>query len=378
MWTSIRSTAEALDDADALAGLRLRHDLPPGLIRLDGCSGGPLPRTSPARLRRFVQHRWEPRSGRPPGESDWRRETRLAAVALAPLLGADAGEITIAESTSINLFKAMVTAARLRADRPVLAVGHDCFPTDHCLARSAAEHIGGELVLVDDADRLDGLPMDRVAVVALSHADLRTGAVRDAAALTAQIHRHGALALWDLTHSAGALDVDLHGWDADFAIGCGYKYLGGSATAPSYSFLADRLLAEEAHHPLIEHFAGPAAALAVSELRTVLSILDGVPAGALAEKARGLVGLFLEQIEEFCADIAVEVAGPPASATRGAQVCLTHPAAQRLADALSDRGVLAECAEPDLLRFHFPPAWLSHVEVWQAAEQLHSALHEVG
>lgn len=379
VWTSIRTTAEALDDADVLAGLRLRYDLHPGLIRLDGYSGGPLPRTSPARLRRFVQHRWEPRSGRSQGESEWRREARLAAGALAPLLGADTAEITIAESTSINLFKAMVAAARLRADRPVLAVGRDCFPTDRCLARSAAEHIGGELVLIDDADRLAELPMDRVAAVALSHADLRTGAERDAAAITAEIHRHGALALWDLSHSAGALDVDLHGWDADFAIGCGYKYLGGSATAPSYSFVADRFLGEppESRHPLAEPFAGPAAALAATELRTVLSILDGVPAGALAAKARGLVALFVEQLSEFCDDASIAIAEPAPGTPRGAQVCLHHPEAQRLADALSDRGVLTECADPDLLRLHFPPTWLSHVDVWHSAEQLHSALHEI-
>lgn len=374
VWTSIRSAAEALDDADVLAGLRTRYDLPPGLIRLDGHSGGPLPRAAPARLRRFVQHRWEPRSGRCPGEADWHREARLAAGALAPLLGADAGEITIAESTSINLFKAMVAAAGLRPDRPLLVVGRDCFPTDRCLARSAAEHIGGELVSIDDAGRLGELPMDRVAAVALSHADLRTGAVRNAAEITGEIHRHGALALWDLTHSAGALDVDLHGWDADFAIGCGHKYLGGSATAPSYSFAAERLHGEDLRHPLFEHFAGPAAALAATELRTVLSILDGVPGGALGDKARGLVGLFLEQLSEFCAEVAIDVADPSA---RGAQLCLAHPAAQRLADALSDRGVLTECARSDLLRLHFPPAWISHVEVWQAAERLHSALHEV-
>ncbi|WP_093422931.1 aminotransferase class V-fold PLP-dependent enzyme [Saccharopolyspora flava] len=379
MWTSIRTTAEALDDADALAGLRLRYDLVPGVIRVDGHSGGPMPRTSPARLRRFVQHRWEPRSGRTSGESDWRREARLTADALAPLVGAAAGELTVAESTSINLFKALVAAAKLRPGRPVLAVGRDCFATDRCLAQSAADHIGGRLQLIDGVDGLNALDVDQVAVVALSHVDLRSGAVRDAESITAEIHRRGALTLWDLSHSAGALDVDLHRWDADFAIGCGHKYLGGSATAPSFGFVAERHLELSPtgglRHPLAEGFAGPAATLAATELRDVLAILDGVPGSALAAKTTGLVELFLERVGEFCDDATVEVRTP--DTRRRAQVCLRHEQAQRIADLLSDRSVLVEYAEPDLLRFNFAPAWLSYVDVWHAAERLHATLHEI-
>lgn len=379
VWTSIRTTAEALDDADVLAGLRLRYDLVPGVIRLDGHSGGPMPRTSPARLRRFVQHRWEPRSGRTSGEPEWRREARLAADALAPLVGSAAGELTVAESTSINLFKALVAAAELRPGRPVLAVGRDCFGIDRCLAQSAADHIGGRLQLIDGVDDLASLPLEKIAVVALSHVDLRTGAVRDAESITARIHGGGALTLWDLSHSAGALDVDLHGWGADFAIGCGHKFLGGSTTAPSFGFVAERHMASSPtgglRHPLADGFAGPAATLAAAELRDVLANLDGVPVGALAAKTSGLVELFLERVGGFCPDAAIEVrtAGSP----RGAQVCLRHEQAQRIADLLSDRSVLVEFVEPDLIRFNFAPAWLSHVDVWQAAERLHATLHEI-
>ncbi|MEB3369586.1 aminotransferase class V-fold PLP-dependent enzyme [Saccharopolyspora mangrovi] len=363
-----------------LAGLRLRYDLVPGVIRVDGHSGGPMPRTSPARLRRFVQHRWEPRSGRASGESDWRREARLAAGALAPLVGATAGELTVAESTSINLFKALVAAAKLRPGRPVLAVGRDCFATDRCLAQSAADHIGGRLQLIDGVEGLAALPVEEVAVVALSNVDLRSGAVRDAEPITAEIHRGGALTLWDLSHSAGALDVDLHRWNADFAIGCGHKYLGGSTTAPSFGFVAERHLEPSPtgglRHPLAEGFAGPAATLAATELRDVLAILDGVPVSALEAKTTGLVELFLERIGEFCPEAAVEVRG--SGSQRRAQVCIRHDQAQRIADLLSDRSVLVEYAEPDLLRFNFAPAWLSYVDVWQAAERLHATLHEIG
>ncbi|KAA5835986.1 aminotransferase class V-fold PLP-dependent enzyme [Saccharopolyspora hirsuta] len=381
MWTSTRSVAEALDHTDALADLRVRYDLPPGLIRLDGDSGGPL-RTTPARLRRFVMHRHGTHTGRPRGESEWRREARLAAIALAPLIGAAPKELTVGESTSINLFKALLAAARLRPGRPVLAVGRDCFTADRFLAKSAAEFIGGRLHLFNDISELAALPCDEVAVVALSHTDLRTGAVRDASAITAEIHRRGALALWDLSHSAGALHVDLHGWRADFAIGCGHKYLGGGAGAPAYSFVADRhrgtfpvCTTAGVLHPLADGFTGSASTLSVSELRTGLSILAGIDVAELAAKTASLVQLFVDRLDHYCADTGIEVVRPPGPT--GAQILLRHERAQHIADALFDRDIVVEHPAPDLLRLNFAPSWLRYVDVWEAAEQLHAALHDV-
>ncbi|MDA3624915.1 aminotransferase class V-fold PLP-dependent enzyme [Saccharopolyspora oryzae] len=381
MWTSTRSTAEALDHADVLADLRVRYDLPPGLIRLDGDSGGPA-RTTTDRLRRFVMHRRGPHTGRPRGESDWRREARLAAIALAPLIGAAPKEITVGESTSINLFKALLAAARLRPGRSILAMGRDCFAADRFLAQSAADYIGGRLHLFDDISELAALPGDEVAVVVLSHTDLRTGAVRDSAAITSEIHRHGALALWDLSYSTGALNVDLRGWRADFAIGCGHRYLGGGAGAPAYSFVADRhndafpvCTRAGVQHPLADGFTGTASTLSVSELRTGLSILTGIPAEALAAKTAGLVQLFLDRLDDFCADTKIDIVR--STSPTGSQLVLRHQHAEHIADALFDRDVVVEHAEPDLLRLSFAPAWLRYVDVWEAAEQLHATLHEV-
>jgi kynureninase len=386
VWTNTRPTAEALDHADVLAGLRVRYDLPPGLIRLDGNSGGPRPRTAPARLRRFVEHRREPHTSCARGESEWRGEAQLAATSLAPLIGAAPGEITVAETTSINLFKALLAAARLRPDQPILAVGRECFAADCLLARSAADFIGGQLHLISSLDDLELLPPNQIAVVALSHTDVRTGAVRDGAAVTAEIHRRGALALWDLSHSAGALDVDLHGWDADLAIGCGHKYLGGGSGAPGYSFVADRhrggfsngvCTSAGVLHPLADGFTGSGSTLSVSELRSGLSILDGVSAAALATKTAGLVDFFLNRLNTFCADAEIEVVPPPPGLAPGAQICLRHDQAQRIADALFDRDVVVEYTEPDVLRLSFAPSWLRYVDVWEATEHLHSTLHEV-
>ncbi|GAA4837379.1 kynureninase [Saccharopolyspora rosea] len=385
MWTSTRPAAEALDSADELAGLRAHYNLPPGLIRLDGRSGGPHPRTT-ARLRRFVEHRWDLRSARPRSDADWRREARSAAAALAPLVGAAPGELNIAESTSTPLFKALIAAARLRPDRPVLAVGRDCFLTDHYVARSAAEFAGRRLWLFDGVEQLADLPADEVAVVALSHTDRFSGAVRDAGEITERIHRAGALALWDLSGSAGALDVDLHAWEADFALGCGYRYLGGGAGAPAYCFVAERHRngsrdsgcdAAGVLHPLSGGFAEPASGLALSELRTGLSILDGVGPAALAAKTAGLVDLFLRRLRENCADACIEAVAPPDGRPHGAEVNLRHPLAQRVADELSNRGVLVEHAEPDVLRCSFAPSWLRYVDVWEATDQLHDVLHAV-
>ncbi|PKW13734.1 aminotransferase class V-fold PLP-dependent enzyme [Saccharopolyspora spinosa] len=386
MWTSTRPTAETLDRADPLADLRIRYDLPPGVIHLDGSSGGPLPRTTPARLRRFVEHRWEQHTERPRGESDWRGEARLAAAALAPLIGAAPSEITVAETTSINLFKALLAAARLRPDRPVLAVGKDCFPADCWLAQSAAEFIGGRLHLFHSRDELDLLPWDEVAVVAASHTDERFGGVRDAAALTAEIHGHGSLVLWELSGSAGALDVDLHSWDADFAIGCGHRYLGGGAGAPSYCFVADRHRDAFSTgtcgtggvlHPLADGLAGSGSSFSVAELCAGLSILDGVSPRALAAKAAGLVDFFLERLGDFCSDAQIEVATSSEELSRSAQITLRHDRAQRIADGLFDRDVLVDYAEPDLLRLSFAPSWLRYVDIWEATEQLHTTLHEI-
>nr|WP_246330592.1 aminotransferase class V-fold PLP-dependent enzyme [Saccharopolyspora hordei] len=340
-------------------------------------------RTTPARLRRFVMHHHGPHTGRPRGESEWRREARLAAIALAPLIGAAPKEITVGESTSINLFKALLAASRLRPGRPILAVGRDCFAADRFLAQSAADFIGGRLHLFSDLSELAELPSDQVAVVALSHTDLRTGAVRDSAAITAEIHRRGALALWDLSHSAGALDVDLHGWQADFAIGCGHKYLGGGAGAPAYSFVADRhrdafpvCTTAGVLHPLAAGFTGSASTLSVSELRTGLSILTGIAVEDLAAKTASLVELFLDRLDDYCADTGLEVVRP--SGPTGAQVILRHERAQHLADALFDRDVLVELPRPDVLRMNFAPSWIRYVDVWEAAERLHAALHDVG
>lgn len=361
----------------------------PGVIPLDGNSVEPLGGTSPAGSRRFVEHRWGARAARCRPDHDRRPETRHPAHCLAPLIGADPAEITVADSTSMNLFRALLAAARLRCDRPVLVLGRDCFAADRYLARSAADFTGCELVLLDRLQDLPEVLDGRVAAVALSHVDPVSGAVRDSAAITAEIHRAGALALWELSRSAGALRVDMHAASADFAVGCGSKYLGGGHGAPAYCFVARR------HHdslrqapqgvgadragvlnPLATGFAEAPPEQSMSGFRAGLAVLDGVSPAELEAKTRALIELFLSCLDQE-SGTGVEVLGPPGGAGRGSQLAIRHRHAQYLMQGMFARGILVDFVEPDILRLGFAPAWLRYVDAWEAAEALNEALADV-
>lgn len=394
MWASNRTAAAALDSTDALADLPARYQLPPGVIRLDGSGGGTWTGTESNRLRRFVQHRWEKNHARPRAGGERRGEVHAVTNALAPLLGARPHELTVAESSPVNLFNTLLATTRLRPERPVIVVGHDCFAADSYLARSAADFSGCELRLMRREESLSDVLDERVAVVALSHTDVTTGAVRDPVAINSEVHRHGALTLLDLTDSAGALNVDLRGWDADFAIGSGDKYLGGGPGAPAYSFIAQE------HHedlaaafgaqsccdrrsgvlnPLNTGFGGTPSMLSISDLRAGLSILEGVSSAELERKAGQLVEVFRQRLDSqgVTGDGRLELITPSAGNPRGSQVLLRHRDAQRVAQRLLRRGVVVNFVEPDTLRFNFAPSWLRYVDAWEAAELLHEVLDEL-
>lgn len=321
-------------------------------------------------------------------DSDWRVEARRAAAGVAPLVGAVADEITVAESSSMNLFKALLAAARLNPCSR-LVVERDCFAADRYVAQSAADFAGAELHLLGSLHELPSVLDERVSVVALSHTDGVSGGIRNLAEITAGVHRHDALVLWDISQSAGALEVDLRGADVDFAIGGGDRYLGGGSGAPAYCFMAERhheelatSLAERslcsgplALNPLAKGFLGAPSTLSTADFRAGLSILGGVSPAALEAKTTGLVQMFRARIQAL--ELPIEVVEPPAGTLWGAQVALRHARAQDLARDLFTRGVLVDLTEPDLLRWSFSPAWLRYVDVWEAADQLEASLLEV-
>lgn len=388
MWTSTREAAATLDSEDELAELRNGYHLQPGVIHLDGSSVGTRGALTHWRRRTFTHHRRDSIVSHSKPDSDARSEAELAATPLASLIGAAPAEITVAESTSMHLFTALLAAAKLRPKRSVIVLGNSCFPTDRYLARSAAEFTGSALRVIDTEAELPDALNDQVAIVALSHVDLLSGAVRDTSAITSAIHRAGALSLWDLSGSAGALHVDLHDWDADFALGCGYKYLGGGSGSPAYAYVAARHQPElstvlpsmvgfgsgDVLNPLASRAVCAPSPQSVSGLRSGLSLLDGVSASSLEKKTHALVNVFLDRLGE---NAGIDVIAPRGGQTRGSHVSLRHRHAQYLVQGLSGRGILTDFLEPDVIRFSFAPAWLRYVDVWEAADALRDVLNEI-
>ncbi|HEY4022770.1 MAG TPA: kynureninase [Pseudonocardiaceae bacterium] len=382
-----RADAAELDRTDELAFVRDRFTLPHDVIYLDGNSLGPLPKTTPGRLAEVIEREWGQRLIRSWNEAGWWTASQRVAERLAPLLGAAPDEIMVADSTSVNLFKLLVIAARLRPGRPVIVAERHAFPTDVYIAGSVAELTGGELRLIDGPGDLDAALDERVGVVCLSQVDFRTGAMWPCAETTARVHEFGALMLWDLCHSAGALDVELTKWGADLAVGCGYKYLNGGPGAPAFCYVAEKLHKRmrtplPGWHGHATPFAmspnyepadgigqladGTPPMLSLLALEDALGAIADVPATALRTKGNALTSLFIDLIDLRCPELAV--VSPREAARRGSQVSLRSEHAYGLVAALIERGVIGDFRAPDIARFGFAPAYLRFVDAWDAVE----------
>ncbi len=390
-----REGTAALDAGDELAFLREEFALPPGVVYLDGNSLGALPRATAARVRDVVEHEWGESLIRSWNEHGWIDLPVRVAALLAPLVGASVDEVAVADSTSVNLFKLLAGALRLRPGRKVILSEPDNFPTDLYVAQGLASLLGGvELRLVPPAELAAALD-ESVAVLMLTHVDFRTGAIHDMAALTQAAHRAGALALWDLAHSAGALPVDLTGGEADLAVGCGYKYLNGGPGAPAFAFVARR------HHeafetPLTgwmghaEPFAfdpryrpapgiarllcGTPPILSLAALECGVLTLARAGVDRLRRKSMALTDLFVRLVAQECSGFGLELASPHEARARGSQVSLRHPEGYAIVQALIARGVIGDFRTPDLLRFGFAPVYLRFVDVWDAVASLRAVL----
>ena len=396
-----RDEALALDAADPLAPLRGQFDLPPGLIYLDGNSLGVLPRATAARLQQVVVQEWGQGLIGSWNSAGWMDLPQRVGDKIARLLGVAAGELVVADSTSVNLFKVLSAALNIaRADAPrrrVILSERSNFPTDLYIAESVARERGLELVLVDAEEipaRLDA----SVAVLMLTHVNYRSGRMHDMAALSAAAHQAGALALWDLAHSAGAVPVALEQDGADFAVGCGYKYLNGGPGAPAFVWAHSRHV-ERFWQPLagwIGHAApfeftlgyrpaagisrylcGTPAVLSLAALECgVDTLLAAEPLGgmaALRAKSLALTRLFAQRVQATCP--VLQRVSPAGDAWRGSQVCLAHAEwGYPVMQALIARGVVGDFRAPDILRFGFAPLYLRFVDAWDAADHLRQVL----
>jgi kynureninase len=391
-----RDEVLSLDAADPLAAARAGFELPEGLVYLDGNSLGPPPATVARRIGEVLGAEWASDLVRSWTRHDWIDLPRRVAAAIAPLIGAEADEVMVADSVSVNLFKLLGAALRLRKGRRVILSERENFGTDLYVAQGLADLLGnGTEVRAVRRDELEDALTEKVAVLMLTHVDFRSGEMHDMARWTAAAHGAGALVLWDLAHSAGAVPVDLGGCSADFAVGCGYKYLNGGPGAPAFAFAARR------HHAGLRSplwgWMGHAApfdfetsyrpAGAVGQLRVgtppILSLAAlecGVASVAalgiehLRVKSIALSEMFITLVERECAGHGLELASPREAHRRGSQVSLRHAEGYAIVQALIAEGVIGDFRAPDLLRFGFAPAYLRFVDIWDAVAALRAIM----
>ncbi|MDO0926581.1 kynureninase [Streptomyces sp. TG1A-8] len=383
--------AKELDAADGLAPLRSRFVLDPGTVYLDGNSLGALPAHVPDRVADVVRRQWGELRIRSWEESGWWAAPERIGDRIAPLVGAAPGQIVVGDSTSVNVFKALVAAVRMAGEhRDELLVDATTFPTDGYLAESAARLTGRTLRAVTPQEVPAALGR-RTAAVLLNHVDYRTGRLHDLPGLTAASHAAGALAVWDLCHSAGALPVGLDEHGVDLAVGCTYKYLNGGPGAPAYLYVR-RALQPRFDSPLpgwnshAEPFGmapsytpAPGAArgrvgtpdiLSMLALEAALEVWDGVSLAAVRAKSLALTDFFLECVTAYTEPGRLTSVTPGPHGQRGSQVALRCADAADVMKRLIARGVVGDHRAPDVLRFGFTPLYVSFADVERAARVL--------
>jgi kynureninase len=397
--TPTRAECAELDDADPLDSFREEFFLPADLIYLLGNSLGPLPRRVVDRLERATREEWGAGLIRSWGDAGWWNSPITLGAKLAPLLGAQPSEVIVADSTSLNTFKTVCAAAALRPGRSAILTDSGNFPTDLYMVDAAARAAGGLTVRrLEEIENLSDHLNDDVAVVELSHVDYRSSRLLPMREITSLIHGSGALVVWDLAHSAGAVEVALDAAGADFAVGCTYKYLNGGPGSPAYLYVASRHL-DSALSPLpgwhgharpfsfepkyepapgIRRFAcGSPPVLSYAALEASLSLFDEVNLSALFSKGRALSALFIELLAETLRNSALELASPLDASARGCHVALRHPDARTLVGQLESRGVLVDFREPDFIRAGLAPLYLRYVDVFDAAAVIEEATRDL-
>ncbi|MEO8121050.1 MAG: kynureninase [Rhodoferax sp.] len=407
---------QQLDAQDRLRPLREHFSLPEGVIYLDGNSLGVLPKTAAARVAEVVTREWGQDLIRAWNSAGWFNLPQRLGDKIATLIGAAPGEVVATDSTSINLFKVLSAALTLAAQdapgRKRIVSERSNFPTDLYIAEALCKERGYQLQLVEPDEIAASLTAE-VAVLMLTHVNYRTGAMHDMAALTAQAHQAGILAIWDLAHSAGAVPVALKAAQADFAVGCGYKYLNGGPGAPAFVWVhpkhADRFWQPLAgwwghaapfeftpdYRPaagITRYLCGTQPILSMAALECGLDVFIAAEAlggmAALRTKSLALTDLFIELVEQRCGGHGLGLATPAGRARRGSQVCLTREhgkdgsssGAFAIVQALIARGVIGDFRagdgkqHKDILRFGFTPLYIGFEEVWIAVEHLKQVL----
>ena len=393
MTSSSLARAKALDAADPLRRFRNSFSLPDGTIYLDGNSLGALPHATVAKLDHLVRDQWGGDLIKSWNLHGWIDAPLRVGDKIARLIGAAPGEVVVSDSTSVNLFKAVAAARQLTPTRRTILSEPGNFPNDLYVLQGLAPH---DLRLVE-ADKLVDALDDTVGVVVLTHVHYKTAFMHDMAALTNRAHRVGAIIVWDLSHSTGAVFVDLDGAGADFAIGCGYKYLNGGPGCPAFIFVAARHQAAvtspltgwlgharafdfgDTYEPaqgIARFLCGTHSVTGVAALEVGVDLMLEAGMAAVAAKSRALTSLFIETVETLCDGHGLRLASPRDPARRGSHVSFAHEEAYPMMQALIARGVIGDFRAPDILRFGFTPLYTSFEDVWRAADRLKTMLDE--
>jgi kynureninase len=381
--------ARQLDASDPLAFARERFSLPEGVIYLDGNSLGALPKAAPAALAEAAERQWGEDLISSWNKHEWIDWPTTIAAKLSPVVGAKPNQLLIADSTSVCLFKLLAAAVRARPGRGTIVTQQANFPTDLYVAQGLADMLGLEVKAVPSG-QVSGALDDDTAVVMLTHVDYRSAAVHDMRAINDAAHAAGALAVWDLSHSAGAIELDLDGSGCDLAVGCGYKYLNGGPGSPAFIYVADGLQGELANplqgwmghaepfafvddyrpnQGIVRFLTGTPSILAMAALEAGLGTFDGIAMGDVQAKSRKLSRLFVDEVEARCGS-EVRLASPRDPAQRGSHIVFAHADGYAVMQALIARGVIGDFRAPNLMRFGFTPLYTRYPDVVRAAEIL--------
>lgn len=394
---SLQEQAARLDGDDPLRGMRDRFDLPEGTVYLDGNSLGALPRCAVDRAQEVVGQQW----GRDLITSwnlhDWVNLPLRVGEKIAPLIGAAPGQVICCDSISVNLFKLLATALALRSPRRVILTCAGDFPTDAYMGQGLQSLLGAdrcEMRAVAPGDLIEALN-ESVAVLMITEVDFRSGLRHDMQALTAAAHDCGALVLWDLAHSAGAIPVALDDCSVDMAVGCGYKFLNGGPGAPAFLYLAEQHQ-DQVSQPLsgwfghaapfafdpdyqsapgiVSYQAGTPGVIGMQVLDAALDLFAGVDLATLRRKSLALTAFFMQGVAADAALSEMQLLTPTQDAQRGSQVSLRHPQAHAIAQCLIADGVIVDFRDPDIVRFGFAPMYNSFADAATALQRLSATL----
>jgi kynureninase len=393
-----RKALEERDLQDPLAAFRDAFVLPESVIYLDGNSLGPMPKTAKARMMEVVEREWAQDLITSWNKHQWFDLPSRLGGKIARLVGAKSDEVIVTDSTGINLYKVLSAALELRPDRKIILMENDNFPTDTYVAQGLIRQLKlGHTIRFASREAMAEHITDDVAVVALTQVHYKTGAIFDLDEITARAHEAGALICWDLCHSVGALPVDLGNAKADFAVGCGYKYLNGGPGAPAFLYVAKRhqgramqpltgwwshaapFAFERDYRPMNDirqMLSGTQPVLALAALECGLDVMLQAGMSAIREKSMALGEVFWALMQAHCADFDFELASPKQAKDRASQIAFLHPQGYAIMQALIERGLIGDFRAPDILRFGLTPLYTRFVDVWDAVQIIRTVMAE--